>query len=186
MEKKWFQLLVLFILFYTVMYFVSTFTEIQNWDSPMFYLIPIPAFFFLYFLVDWVNETYKTKLGLQVWYPIAFLVVSLLAYFVAVYWYYHNIHVVLSGLEQPVFDYFAELKQSAFLQFIVFGLLGWVSRIIIEKVGIEGKKDKDEEKEAKKDKDKKEEKEEKENQDKTEVKESKTDSEKSEVSEVTD
>jgi len=102
-----------------------------------FYLMPFIGFFFIYFLIDWVNDYFKTSSASSVYFPLVFVVLSFLAFYVQLYWYYSNIASLAAAQGQIVnaadlFDFWAALRDSAFLVFIFSGLAGWISYKIMQ------------------------------------------------------
>jgi hypothetical protein len=106
---------------------------LPDYSSLMFYLLPAVGFFIIFFLVDWANEYFETKQALSPLFPVLFFVFSLAAFYVALFWYYANF-AQLAGLKDVQFDYWAQLKQNAFLLFVWGGIFGWTARLALEKI----------------------------------------------------
>lgn len=114
------------------------------WDIPtnplwqismMHLLLPLIGFWMIFFLVDWMEKFFEEKYAKSIAFPIAFFLVSLAALYVAVYWMAIE-SSVLRGLTEVSFDFWTELQQSAFYLFVIGGLFGWLSRVIVEKIKI--------------------------------------------------
>ncbi len=142
------KLVFLFILVYAILYFLGQFTDLHAWGKLgeinlakmdyMFFLIPIPGFFFMYLLVDWVEKYYKTTLAHSIIFPIIFVVVSFIAYYVTLYWYWQNL-AQLGGVTDPEFitqrmNYIPTLLDSAYLVFILAAIGGWVSKVLLDRL----------------------------------------------------
>ena len=154
------KILVLFIVFYAVLYFLPyVVTQLHKWDfwsitraEYTFFLIPIPAFFFLYFLVDWIDEFFETELAHTPILPLIFVMLSFLAFYAQLYFYWGNfaylqnqqggnVRVIIWLFTQPAatecsanicLDYFNLLNASAFLVFVFAGIFGWLAHMIAE------------------------------------------------------
>ena len=106
------------------------------WNVSMMYLLmPIVGFWLVFLSIDWIQEFVETKHAKTIVFPIIFTVFCLAALYVAVYWMAAE-NAVLSGRGTVSFDFWTELRVSAFYLFLVSGLLGWVSRIAVEKIKI--------------------------------------------------
>ena len=130
---------------------------LTDFSSPMFWLVPLAAFFFMYYFIDWYNEYFETKQGFSPVFPIAFVILCFMAFYIALFWYVQNI-VDLSGLQGQAFCFsnagcnavrqsvadsgqrimvesFADrFVSSPFVLFMWAGILAWVSRMAIEKL----------------------------------------------------
>lgn len=134
------KVIFLFILTYAILYFLGQFTDLHTWEFTnfakadyMFFLIPITGFFFMYLLIDWVEKYYNTTLTNNIAFPIIFVVVALIAYYVVLYWYWQNL-AQLAGRDEVVFDYVPLLLDSVYLVFILSALGGWVTRIVLDRL----------------------------------------------------
>lgn len=134
---------------------VNTFLPLGQWvNSPMYYLLPIPGFFMMYYLVDWMEDYFKFSDREKKYFPLVFWLLVVVSYFVVLLWYFHNMYQLSLGanpvlVEQEVsfwtymfggtlkdgshwvgsqFNYWHYLKDSAFLVFSMAAFLGWVSR----------------------------------------------------------
>ena len=102
-------------------------------NSPMFTALPIVAFFFLFFIVDWINKYFETTQALHPLFVVLFFGVALFAFYVALFWYMSNFKAL--GDENALnFDFWARLQGNAFMLFIWGGTLGWITRFAVEKL----------------------------------------------------
>ncbi|MCX6799140.1 MAG: hypothetical protein NTW59_03530 [Candidatus Diapherotrites archaeon] len=139
----------LFALFYFVLYAWSSARDtignsllgglwvfaLPDFISPMYFILPAVAFCIMFLLVDWVNGQFETKLALSPLFPAIFFFLSLAAFYIALFWYYSNF-AQLAGQKEVVFDFAAQLRQSAFLLFMWGGVFGWVTRFAVEKINL--------------------------------------------------
>ena len=109
-------------------------------ESPMFFIMPLFAFFAMFLMVDEVKKGLEAKLPFG-WLCLAifavFFVLALSAYYVALYWYLAN-YAQLSGvaLTPDMVDFWGKLTNSAFLLFIWGGIFGIITRYAVEKIKI--------------------------------------------------
>jgi len=109
-------------------------------DSPMFFIMPLFAFFALFFMIDWVKQGLEIKLPFG-WLCLAtfavFFVLALSAYYIALYWYLANF-AQLSEVEltPDMVDFWGKLTNSAFMLFIWGGIFGIITRYAVEKIKI--------------------------------------------------
>lgn len=142
-SSKMVKLAVLFLVSYFILYLLGLNTPMHDIDfSPglgmldyMYVLIPLPGFFLMYFMIDWINDFYGSRAGSKPWLPLGLLALSIPAYFVALYFFYGNIALLQGGEAQPTdyFDFWQQFWDSAYLYFILAALFGWVSYQILEK-----------------------------------------------------
>ena len=102
-------------------------------SSPMFFAMFVTSFFFLFFIVDWINSHFNTAYALHPMFPLLFFALGLFAYYVALFWYMSNF-TVLSGESQVRFDYWTKLHESAFMLFVWGGVFGWITRFVVGKI----------------------------------------------------
>ncbi len=102
-------------------------------ESPMYFLLPAVGFFFIYFAIEWINSRFETKFASSPFFPLLLIIVSLLALYIAVFWLAAE-SARFSGQQFPQFDFWAELRGSAFYLFMLSGVLAWVSRKVIERL----------------------------------------------------
>ena len=137
----------LFIIFYWIMYMLSALMKdskafdnipilnlilpFPSWISPTYYILPAIGFFFIYMIVDWVNDYFKTGQALSPVFPVLFFVIALFAHYIAVSWFSSYIESVTG--QNPNFDIWSMLKSSAYYLFVIGGIFGWISRYIVEK-----------------------------------------------------
>ncbi|MBN2127192.1 MAG: hypothetical protein JW703_02240 [Candidatus Diapherotrites archaeon] len=116
----------------------NAFFPLAQWDLSgfplradyMLLLLPIAGFFFIYFLIDWINDFFETKFALSYWFPLVLFGFSLIAWHLVLMVYFGNISFLNSNVEIP-FDSIAYFRNSAFCVFILAGILGWVSKKIM-------------------------------------------------------
>lgn len=144
--KKYARVAVLFIISYAVLYALSALNILGQWNSLMYYLMPVPGFFLAYLGLDWFDEYFNFKTTSAkgfIAFAVVFFIVAVIAYYIALVFYYQN-NVFLSSLgqgQQPaLFDtiaqaadyvntlFWTELKQSAYLVFALAAILGGVMR----------------------------------------------------------
>ncbi|MFH1695518.1 MAG: hypothetical protein ABH850_03790 [Candidatus Micrarchaeota archaeon] len=104
-----------------------------------FFLMPLIGFFFIYLLIDWINDYFETDFAKTIYFPLLFVVLSFIAFYVQLYWYYSNLASLAAAQGQIVsatdfFEFWGVLRDSAFLVFIFSGLAGWISYRIMQKV----------------------------------------------------
>jgi hypothetical protein len=134
---------------------VNTFLPLAQWgNSPMFYLLPVPGFFLMYYLIDWMEDYFKFTENEKKYFPAVFWVLGVLAYFLVLIWYFHNMYQLslsanpsLSEQEVNFWVYmfggtlkdgshwqgsginlWHYFRDSPFLVFMLGAFLAWVSR----------------------------------------------------------
>ena len=134
---------------------VNLFLPLAQWgNSPMFYLLPVPGFFLMYYLIDWMEDHFKFGETEKKYFPLVFWLLAIVSYFLVLMWYFHNMYQLsLSAnpalVEQEVsfwiymfggtlkdgaywggsqFNFWHYLKDSPFLVFVLAAFLGWISR----------------------------------------------------------
>ena len=141
-------LLFLFLIFMAVLFVLSTiargpvgnifsgipllnlFFPLPGLDSPMFFLLPVVGFFLTYSIVDWINAFFETRFALSPWFLLLIFLLSLLALYIAIFWLAAETARFIGKF--PEFDFWAELRGSAFYLFLLGSMLGWLSRKIVE------------------------------------------------------
>ncbi len=104
------------------------------WEtSPMFFVMPIAAFFLLFFLVDWINTHFNTTHAMHPLFPVLFFALGLIAFYVALFWYNSNF-VLLGDPNALNFDFWEKLRSNAFSLFLWGGVFGWIARYAVEKI----------------------------------------------------
>lgn len=107
-------------------------------ESPMFWLaMPVFGFWAMFFVGDWVNEQFETKLGSSPIFLGIFFLLSFAAYYIALFWYMSEIFR-LNGIDFSLdqIDFKSRLQSSAFPLFVWAGVFGWVARYAVEKLKI--------------------------------------------------
>lgn len=130
-KMHWLKLFALFFVFYNALYLVSQTSLIYKFDSPMLFALPIIGFFMVCLICEFASGHYETNLKTNIYFPLLFVVLCFIAYWLQLYVYFGNISY-LSGQSIP-FDFFGELRNSPFLVFVLAGLLGWLASLILEK-----------------------------------------------------
>jgi hypothetical protein len=117
-------------IFNVVLYFIISFIITQGlvyllskdnfFTSPTYVLLPVFGFFSLYLLTKPILVDLKiNKIKLIV----SFLIVCLLGYYFALFFYNYNIYVILNNM--PIrMNFFNMFLKSSFLTFVVSGLFG--------------------------------------------------------------
>ncbi len=117
--------------------FANIFLPVPEFTSPMYFLLPVVGFFLMFFLIDWINDYFEKKPGFSVLLPVLFLALSMAAFYIAIFWYIGN-YAQLAGrvmtLDEATRLFFMRWRTSAFYLFVLSGLLGWVSRVALEKI----------------------------------------------------
>ncbi len=119
---------------------IGDFLTLPGFESPMFLVMPFFAFFALFFLIDWVRNGFELKLSfgmLCLIVLVIFVLLSLAAYYVALYWYISNF-ALLQGIEMnpDQVDLWGKLTNSAFMLFIWGGMFGVLGRYLVEKINL--------------------------------------------------
>ncbi|MBU0662805.1 hypothetical protein KJ891_05055 [Candidatus Micrarchaeota archaeon] len=133
------KVIFIFIATYVALYVLSIFTPLGDWGTfkgilmfnYTYYLIPIPGFFLMYFLPPWYNKYFETNTANSPFFPLAFLAISIPAYYVSLFWYYKNV-ADLSGITEFNFDFVNIFLSSAYLVFVLAGLGGWAARAFVD------------------------------------------------------
>ncbi len=148
-------------IFWPIKSLVETILPLGKWDSPMYFLLPIPGFFLMYYLTDWLdeffelNDDFHNKL-----FVLVFWILVLAGYAISLLWYYYNFYVLtLNNYAQlkeiglsftqylfggqlsngqtyggTGFNYWGELKNSAYLVFCIAAFLAWISRKFVKNI----------------------------------------------------
>jgi hypothetical protein len=83
---------------------------LPEFESPMFWLMPVVGFFTMFLLVDWVNGYFETSKALSIWLPLLFFILGLAAFSVALYWENANYAAMQSDTQQIVLPYLCYAK----------------------------------------------------------------------------
>jgi len=155
---------VLFALSYIITWVAVTVLG-NPWDSPAYFLMPIPAFIFMYYSIDWIESFFELDEFFETLFIFVFIVLAFLAFIIAVSVYQFNIYTLtLDGNPQlkelkigfiefmlggklsngQVFegrnlDFLGEFIKSSYFVFVVSATLAWFSRKLAVNV-FEGKK----------------------------------------------
>jgi uncharacterized membrane protein (GlpM family) len=108
--------LISYILSQILIYLVS---KSNFFKSPLYILLPVFSYFALYLITPIINKELKINNFLT---TIGFILISLIAFYVVLYMFHWNA-LVLNNI--PIkFDYFKIIIDSAFLEFILAGIIG--------------------------------------------------------------
>ncbi|PIU21786.1 MAG: hypothetical protein COT15_00520 [Candidatus Diapherotrites archaeon CG08_land_8_20_14_0_20_34_12] len=160
------MLLVLFIFSYALLYAFTFFNFLSNipilnlifpfavWDSPMYWLLPIVGFWFVYLGISWFNKEFESELATKWVFPIIYFIFSIFAFYINLFMYLIGsvsgreiiiclfdcdairASIIQAGTQQNfiVMDYWPALKASAFLPFLFAGIFAWLSIYILKKL----------------------------------------------------
>lgn len=115
----------------------NIFLPLPELNSPMYLLMPVAGFFFMFFLVDWANKFFEKKPGFSILLPILFLALAMAAFYIALFWYIGNYAQLAERaitIEEINRLFVGRFKASGYYMFVLSGLLGWVSRTALEKI----------------------------------------------------
>ena len=117
--------------------YVNFFLPLPEFNSLLFILMPVAGFFFMFFLVDWINNFFQSNTGFSPIVPALFFGLSLLAFYIALFWYIGN-YAQLQGGVLTIQDanvlFGTRFKHSGYYLFMLSGLFGWASRRILEEI----------------------------------------------------
>ena len=163
------KIIFLFLVSYALIYFLQlTLPQIHKWNFTgnlmqfdyLYVFIAIPAFFFSYMIIHWIDEYYSTKFGHSIWYPVLLVVLSIVAFHIQYFWYWCNSFTIALGqlgqVSTPLFYCSQEAAKrtgeqmakqiwdvfydSAFLVFVLGAILGWAAHVILDKFSLETSK----------------------------------------------
>ena len=133
-------------------------------QSPMFFVMLVVGFFFVFFAVDWINSNLKTRWVLHPVFVLLFFFLCLMAFYIALFWYNSNyavlseqkllvcvsdnicgpfptcVDVMNSLIKEGTFneyffvDFWERFHGSAFMLFMWAGVFGWVTRFAVGKI----------------------------------------------------
>ena len=152
MDSKSLRVFVLFALSYAALFLLSFMNrafgspmQIQYFDfstlpwhaNYSLYLLPVAGFFMVYMLIPYLTSEFGFgKLFTKRLFPFLVLIFSVLGFMLAVYVYYLDVGL-RSGLGFDIsafnVDYASQFFTSSFFYFMLAGLCGWASRMLIEK-----------------------------------------------------
>lgn len=141
MDSKNLKVLFVFVVVYIALYVLSILTPLQQWNFTFdfgsldytLFLLPVPGFFFVYFLIPWIREELAFGKTFIFSFPIILLVGGFLAFYLAAFYFFGN-QAFLSNVDLSAFniDYFDLFVKSSFIYFILAGIGGWGARMLIE------------------------------------------------------
>jgi len=96
------KLIFLFLISYVILFLLSVFNSISGFGGwavtadlskiDYFYVLaPISGFFFMFFLVSWAEKYFETKFLRNPLFGVLFLFLSVVAYYVSLFWFYCNL-----------------------------------------------------------------------------------------------
>tara|TARA_Y100000310_G_C20651240_1_gene799560 strand:+ start:1142 stop:1798 length:657 start_codon:yes stop_codon:yes gene_type:complete len=101
---------------------LNIFLPFPSFISPMYWLVPIAGFFFMFFLVDWVNKYFKDNSGFSALLPIAFFIIALLALYISLFWYIGNYTTLVSNNDVDYRLHICVAENGAECQKVVAGI----------------------------------------------------------------
>lgn len=119
--KIWIFFIISYIVSQLLIYFLSRSNFMK---SPMYIFLPVVGYFAMYFLADIIKKEININTLTLV---ISFVLLCLIAEYLAVYLFNYNTYVILNNMSVR-FDYFKILLDSAFLEFIVSGIFGIIAK----------------------------------------------------------
>lgn len=163
-------LLILFAFSYALLYAFTFFSFLSNipilnlifplgvWDSPMYWLLPIVGFWFVYFGITWFNSEFSSEFASKWIFPIIYFIISLIAFYINLFMYLvgsvsgreiivclFDCDAIRNSIMQAgnpqnyvVMDYWPTLKTSVFLAFLLAGIFAWLSIFILNKLEEKG------------------------------------------------
>ncbi|MBI4210532.1 MAG: hypothetical protein HY544_03440 [Candidatus Diapherotrites archaeon] len=161
MASKNLKLLFLFALSYIAIFIISNISPdsfgFRRWvfsgdlwklDYELF-LVPVFGFFAIYYLVPWLKQGLGFGDVFISIFPIVFTLFSYIAFTLSVFWYYASqIYLAYQGIGFPAeakcflflcfdvspfkLDYWQIFANSHFFYFVLAGLLGWLSWLVLE------------------------------------------------------
>lgn len=134
------KVLFIFVLTYLALYVLSVATPLRDWEFNgglfrmdwLAFFMPLPAFYFMYALVEWVDKEFEGRLGHSVFMPLVLFMLGLMAWYVVLFWYYKNV-ADLQQVATVQFDYVARLMDSHYPYFLLACFGGWVARFIVDR-----------------------------------------------------
>lgn len=117
---------------------INMILPLHTWNSSMYWMYPIAGIVFMWYMIDWYNKYFKTEIAKKPIFLIGFLILGFMAIYFATYIYYWNIYA-LQGIAEVTFDYWAEVRESAFTQFIIAAGMTWILKWLISETENEEK-----------------------------------------------
>lgn len=165
--KKYAILAILFAFFYFLLYALTFFGEalsklpvldlffpLSQWDSPLYWLMPVVGFFIIYLLIDYVKKEFETSFLEKAIFPIFYFLISLLAFYVNLFFYFSSMvgerkificlfdcqnvsqQLIAAGKAQEIFflEFWPQFRASAFFPFVLAGVFAWLTYYILKKL----------------------------------------------------
>ncbi|GEM_PF-3756898 len=133
---------VLFLVSYAIVAILGI-VVFRKWDSPLHFLVPVPAFFLAYWLFQEAESEFFIKPRSLIW-PVAIIVIGFLAFFVAQFLYWCNGYTNISAENtscssagaRTALNYIGGgwvdlLLRDGFFYFWLMILLAWISLRVV-------------------------------------------------------
>ncbi len=142
------KVLVVFVLVYAALFVLGIISPLQDWNFTFdfgrldytLFLLPIPGFFFIYYLIPYLRNELGFGQAFIYAFPAIYIIACYLAFYTGVFYFYGN-QAFLNNVDISVFqlDYFSMFIDSSFIYFMLAGLGGWGARILMENFSEESK-----------------------------------------------
>ncbi|MBR9707722.1 MAG: hypothetical protein GOV15_04765, partial [Candidatus Diapherotrites archaeon] len=126
LSKPLMYLLGVFVLSYVLVYFAFSLMG-YSYESPTFWILPIPAFFLAFYTPDFFDESGKSFMHKWTMVPV-FVVLALLAWWLAVTIYFWNIFTLQGSVAWNFPSPWDLIGSSSYLSFVVFGTIALIYR----------------------------------------------------------
>ncbi|MDO8634378.1 MAG: hypothetical protein Q7K34_03760 [archaeon] len=78
---------------------VNSWTGFTKWHATLdifrldylFALMPVAGFFFMFFLIDWIEAFFETRFTRTPWFAVFVLVMGVVAFYIASFWFFCNV-----------------------------------------------------------------------------------------------
>lgn len=115
--KEWHKVLIAFVITYIVLFALQALLSgigiLGAWaNNPSFYLLAIPGFFLAFFATEWIEGFFETGIVKKSWFVILILVLALLAWWMALAFYFQN-NIALELKSNQTYINGGELQFSA-------------------------------------------------------------------------
>lgn len=162
---------VLFLMFYFILYaltfigkffadlpILNLFFPLSEWNSPMYWLLPIAGFFVIFFLISYIKKEFQTNFSERIFFPIFYFILSIFAFYLNLFFFYilsvpgrkliiclWNCQEVInqinaSGKAQEFFlmEFWPQFRTSAFFPFVLAGIFAWVTYYLMKQLQEKG------------------------------------------------
>lgn len=99
----------------------------------MLYVMPLIGFFFIYLLMDETDHYLQASFMHSIGAPILFVIFCFIAFYLAAFMNFANF-AALSGQPTVNFDFWGLWKSNGFYYFMLAGILGWASHLIMHRL----------------------------------------------------